>query len=207
MQFQHLCKTAREQCGTNVWGRLDDIADICLIGGDAVVLMQNFLLDMNAHIEEGELVGSGDGGANASSKARAAGPELSEDAMKQIAKDCVKLRKELAKKEAQVKRMNRDNGTNAAANSKSDAEAPKQKGTPAATKQPISSIPGTNRFYFSRTPGATARKHTAVAHTQGSAGSEKPTGMKKQFANNPTLQRSSVQVMYAAMGLPDEDER
>ncbi|GMH58073.1 hypothetical protein TL16_g02529 [Triparma laevis f. inornata] len=182
-KFQHLCKTAREQCGTDVWGRLDSIADICLI----------------------KLVGGDPNKAKAiRGKAKADDSQLSEDAMKQIAKDCVKLRKELAKKEAQVKRMNRDNDTTTAP----DTEVAKPKGTPAAnTNKPISSIPGTNRFYFSRTPGATARKHSSGQNSTQGPGSEKPTGMKKQFTNNPTLQRSSVQVMYAAMGLPDEEER
>ena len=114
--------------------------------------------------------------------------------MKEIAKECVRLKKELAKKEAQVKLLSDARaGVSDGGGGKPEGDA-KGEG-----KQQRKSIPGTNRFNFSRTASKTMVTGTGASSTK----EVKP----KQFEKNPALQRSSVQVMYAAMGLPDEEDR
>ena len=129
---------------------------------------------------------------------------VSDNMMKEIAKDCVRLKKELAKKEAQISHIKsaskmdavnsnlsasstRDGRLSTPATGEIDASAPKH-------------IPGTARFNSTRTPNLNAKPAPPPP-------SAEPVSAKKKFPNNPNLQRSSTHVLYAAMGLPEESDR
>ena len=208
-KFQHLCRSARGTYGINVWESLDNIATV--IQGsengtsEGSKMMHSFLLSMNGE-RDGSFTYRGedvtvpsDDAHKSASNARAA--SIGDDMIKQIAKECAKLKSELAKKQAQVEALRSSKKSTAHQNS-SDSNnyfSDEARSLPSASKK--KHIPGTSKYSFVRSP---KRQHQTPTESRKDG---EILSIKKSHPNNPSLQRNSVQVMYAAMGLPEKGER
>jgi len=203
-KFQHLCKKARLSQGINVWGWLDRIAEYAQSSGcsnqdETLDLMNSFILKMNG----GSDLDVPSPPAQGSNSPRA--DPASDQMMKQIAKDCTRLKKELAKKQAQVNQLK-----SAVKRAPSTSSAPSYPPfTPAsqaahAKRKPSKHIPGTAKYSFSRTPKLNPEPPPPPPPPPSAS---EPVSIKKQFLQNTKLQRTSTHVMFAAMGLPEESDR